>query len=216
MEDSSYKKIVFRLAIVLRRYLLSGIAEAFFTAFAVSSCLMIVFGLGESVLYLSPAVKTSLFYLMTGAFIFIFISLCAVRIFRRPGPDGISRMVERAYPHLNDRLISAVQLGRLKDSELHGQSGGIVKALIRKVEEETRGLEPGKSVPLKRLVLSARCAYGVIAVFLLLTAIFPVYMAGLVKLLIWILLNMPAKKSNSLEEKCCSLEVSLQRMYIKY
>lgn len=178
MEDSSYKKIVSRLAIVLRRYLLSGIAEAFFTAFAVSGGLMIVFGLGESALYLSPAVKTSLFYFTTGAFIVIFISLCAVRIFRRPGPDGISRMVERAYPHLKERLISAVQLGRLKDAELHGQSGDLVKALLRKVEEETRGLELEKSVPLKRLVLSARCAYGVVVAFLLLTAIFPVYMAG--------------------------------------
>jgi len=140
MSDSDYRKIVSRLGKVLRRYLAFGIAEAFLTALAAWGCLILVVWLCESMLYLAPDVKTLLFFTALGTISAVFLFLVVLRILRRPGLDDLSRMVEKRYPFLGDRLISAVQLGRLGTTGLHGQSGDLVNALLGRVEEETRRL----------------------------------------------------------------------------
>ncbi|MFC1529027.1 DUF4175 family protein, partial [Candidatus Latescibacterota bacterium] len=88
------------------------------------------------------------------------------------------RMIERAYPQLKDRLISAVQLGCLERSDLNGQSEDLINALIRKVEKETRNLELAKSVSSGRLLFSARILGACVIALLLLTAVLPGLMAG--------------------------------------
>ena len=120
MNNAEYKNIISRFkSVSLRFYIVSSI-EAFIYAFLVFVCLMGVSALCESVLYMTPPVKTILLFSSLIITAIVFVSLVSLCIIRRPGHDEISRMIECCYPHLNDRLISAVQLGRLGEADLKG------------------------------------------------------------------------------------------------
>ena len=174
MTTSSYTAILDRLRLVLRRYNIVRTAEAFLAAFGVFAVFLILFSLLESALYMPPAVKMPLFLFIAGVLPAVFAAFFIVNIYlKRPGTDDLSRLVEKAYPGLGDRLISAVQLGRLDDRELHGQSHALVDALLERVERETREFDPSRAVPLRRLMLPGRIAYGAAVVFLLLLAVLP-------------------------------------------
>lgn len=64
----------------------------------------------------------------------------AFRFLRRraPGEDPLAVAVERRFPALGDRLISAVQLARESDPERYGMSGQLI---ADEVEEATRAVE---------------------------------------------------------------------------
>lgn len=178
MNNAAYKNIISRFKSVSLRYFIIGIVEAFFHAFMVFVCLMGVSALCESVLYMPPTVKTVLFFsslIIPAIFFVILVSLC---ITRRPGHDEISRIIERYYPHLNDRLISAVQLGRLDEDGLKGQSEELISALIKKVDEETASLNIARSVPIVGLFLSLKIALITVIIVLLIATLFPDYMMG--------------------------------------
>ncbi len=87
-------------------------------------------------------------------------------------------MIENTYPHLNNRLISAVQLGRLKDNELKGQSKELIDALLEKVDEETASLNFSRAVPTGRLILSLKIASGTVFLVLLTAILFPFGIMG--------------------------------------
>jgi len=176
--DTSHKRISERLDGVLRRYYLLGIAEAFCAAVAAGGALFLVFGLAEAFLYLSPAVKAPLLFTVALSFFIVPASILTIRVLRRPDPDERARIVERAYPAFNDRLISAVQLGRLREGELHGQSQSLIDALLVRVESETAAVDPRVCLPSRKLHLTARTAYAVTAAVLVLVLILPPNRAG--------------------------------------
>ncbi len=108
----------------------------------------------------------------------VFISLVSYTIIHRPGHDDIARMIERAFPHLKDRLISAVQLGRLHEDELQGQSKELVDALLSEVDEATSPLNLAGSVPVWKLGVGIKVLTGSVIVVFLLAAMFPDYLLG--------------------------------------
>ncbi|MFC1537846.1 hypothetical protein ACFL6H_00325 [Candidatus Latescibacterota bacterium] len=142
------------------------------------AALMCISALCESLLYLPSAVKKILFFFSLIIPALLFISLFVRSFIRRPGPDEISRFIEHTYPFLNNSLISAVQLGRLSERELRGQSGEIIDALIEKVDNVTATLDFSKSVPADRLKLSLKIAAGTIFVVLLTSILLPGNMMG--------------------------------------
>jgi len=178
MNNAVYKNIISRFKSVTLRYFIIGIADAFVCAFLVFVCLIGVSALCESVLYMTPSVKTVLFFSSLFIPAIVFVSLVSLCIARRPGHDEISRMIERRYPHLNDRLISAVQLGRLDEDGLKGQSKELIYALIKRVDEETEPLDIARSIPVNRLFFSLKIASGAVFIFLLIAILFPDYMMG--------------------------------------
>lgn len=183
MKNTSYNNIISHLESVSRRYILFSIIEAFCVAVAVWCSLLFALGFFESLLFLSPTVKALLFYSTIGILSSVFILLLAIRIIRRPGMDDISRMIELTYPHLKNRLISAVQLGRLKNGELRGQSKNLVDFFIVKVEKEIRDIDLLRSVPSGKLAFSVRWVFGSITGILLLSILFPGFIgSGLYRL----------------------------------
>jgi len=178
MTTTAYNALISRLKVVSRRYYLTVTGEAFLTACAVGIGLAGVFALYESFQYLPPSTKKILFYaVFLGSFL-TFWAFVIIRFLSRPGIDEIARMVERRYPYLKDRLISAVQLGRLDDSALKGQSPGLVNALVQRVEEETVTIDMRNSVPTHRLVSLARLTSGTLISVLVLSLLFPGHMLG--------------------------------------
>ena len=173
MADNHYSLIMSRVRRVYRRYLAIGIAEACSAAVAVLSGLYLLFALLESRAWLSPRLKTILFFTVFAASALVFVSLAVMAFVRRPGEDELARMVERWFPSLGDRLISAVQLGRLNDSGLRGQSPGLVRSLLLQVDRETETLPLTRAVSDRRLVLLARAAYGAVGLLLLLFMLLP-------------------------------------------
>ena len=107
MNGVLYKNITSRLEIVSRRYLHVSAALAFWSACAVGAGFTVVFALFESFRYLPPPVRKFLFFSVISITALVFCFVLFYRLLNRPGTDEIARMVERRYPHLKDRLISA-------------------------------------------------------------------------------------------------------------
>jgi len=173
MNNAVYKNIISRFKGVFLRYVVSSIVEGMGYSFVILSCLMGISALSESLLYLSPPVKTFFFFSSLIIPALFFISFLIFIIIRCPDHDEISRMIEHTYPHLNNRLISAVQLGRLKDNDLKGQSKQLIDALIEKVDYETASLNFSRSIPTDRLILSLKIATGTVLLVLLTAILFP-------------------------------------------
>ncbi len=196
MKNAEYTNIISRFKSVFNRYFIIGIAEAFGYTFFVFTGLIVIFAVCESLLYMTPVVKTVLFFSSLIVPAVVFISFTSLHILRSPGNDEISRMIEHSFPHLNDRLISAVQLGRLSEDELEGQSKELIDALLKKVDKETAPLDLTRSVPVERFLLSTKMALGSLVLILLLTLIFPDYlMGGIYRLADFSRQYMPPNKS---------------------
>jgi hypothetical protein len=173
MAENTYSRILSCIRRVERRYIFVGVAEAFSAAAAVFVGLFLLFGLAESHEWFSPRLKTALFASVFVLSSLAFLVIAALAFLRRPDEDGLARMVERRYPGLGDRLISAVQLGRLGEAELRGQSRELVCSLVDRVEREIGTLPLERAVPTGRLVFLFRTALGAAALFLLLVIFFP-------------------------------------------
>ncbi|MCE5251727.1 hypothetical protein LLG96_16080 [bacterium] len=162
---------------------MAGAAEAFCAACAFYVGLTAVCALYESFYYLPAPVRKILFFALLTVSAAVFSVLFIIRLVHSPGLDECSRMVERKYPHLHDRLISAVQLGKLDDSALKGQSSALVDALVIRVNEEVRSIDMRRAVSLDRLVAWMRAAYGAVIAVLVISLFFPGHMlVGLYRL----------------------------------
>lgn len=82
-----------------------------------------------------------------------------------PGEDPLAVAVERAFPHLGDRLISAIQLGREPDPERWGMSPQLVEDVVKDA------VGPALQVPFRRVLATGRvlrhAALGLLALGLL-------------------------------------------------
>ncbi|MBN1294088.1 MAG: hypothetical protein JXB48_19790 [Candidatus Latescibacteria bacterium] len=178
MNNDVYTIITSRLKNVSRRYMLTGIAEAFWIACTAALILTTAFTILESFQYYSPHIKKILCVSTGVIFLLILFALIIMRILRHPGTDGIARMVERSYPDFQNRLISAVQLGRLNEQSLMGQSVRLIDALLKKVEEETKGINLSRAVSTERFTLWVRVTYIFVAAILVLSLLLPAILPG--------------------------------------
>lgn len=173
MAPQSYKIIMDRLREVRKRAQSTGIVEA--VALVASVGLMVLIGavISESYLYLAPAVKRVIVFLLPAVIVVALSGLVIFRIMRSPGPESAARIVERAFPDLNDRLISAVQLGRLDSESLRGQSPGLVEALVKHVATEITDLDTTRAVSKRWLVYWSRMLGAVTVISVVLFAAMP-------------------------------------------
>lgn len=167
MTDTPYIRIVSRLKRVRARFVSFGVWEAVCAASAVFFFLAVLAGTAESAAWFSTGVRTVLATL-TIALPAVFLAVSVLRVmYRKPDADALARMVEKTFPVLGDRLISAVQLGRLDNDGLRGESAGLVSLLVDRVDRETAAIPIERTVSSKRLVMLGRVAYGSLAVLLL-------------------------------------------------
>jgi len=178
INNTSYKNIISRLENVSRRYLLVGAAEAICAAIFIWCILAGISSLTESVLFMPPVIKRNIILAAFAVSFLVFIILLIIRFFQRPGTDELARMVERAFPNLKERCISAVQLGRLGKEELKGQSEDIVKALVAKVQEELLIIDMTKAVVTTRLEKMLRFNFYTFIILLIVFVLFPGRMMG--------------------------------------
>lgn len=68
------------------------------------------------------------------------------RMAQVPGEDPLAVAVERRFPELKDRLISAIQLAREDDPERYGMSPALIKDAIHEAFEPVKGLQFGDVV----------------------------------------------------------------------
>ncbi|MHB9029611.1 MAG: DUF4175 family protein, partial [Candidatus Latescibacterota bacterium] len=182
MTNVPYDHILSLLQRVRRRYFAFGAATAVLAALTAFAALFMLFGLFETFAWLSPRVRTALFLFLFAVSLALPAILFILTLLRRPDRDELARMVERRWPQLHDRLVSAVQLGRLDERGLRGQSAELVEALVRSVDREIGALPIEKAVPGRRLVFLARAAAGAIILSLLLPVVFPRVTAGYIRL----------------------------------
>ena len=170
MIDTPYSQIISRLRRVRSRLVAFGMSEAVCAASAVFFFLAFLAGAAESAGWFPPRVR-SILAVLTVAIPVVILAATVIRvIYRKPDDDTLARMVETAFPGLGDRLISAVQLGRLDASGLRGESEGLVRLLVDRVEKQTASIPIERTVSSRRLVLLARAAYGSLALLLLAVA----------------------------------------------
>ncbi len=164
-------RIVSRLRLVRRRFLAFGVFEAVLASSAAFFSLTVLAGTAESFAWFSPAVRTILAALSV-AFPCVVLAAAILRILcRKPDDDALARMVEKTFPGLGDRLISAVQLGRLDGPGLRGESAGLVRLLVDRVDGETASIPIGRTVSSRRLVLLGRTAYAMLGALLIAVAL---------------------------------------------
>jgi len=180
MNTSAYEHILARFSAVSRKYLLTRTFEAAAWSCAVLTANAGITVLVESFFYLRPEHKTFLLYacgviaLVTGAVLVI------RSVLRRPGPVDIARLVERRYPGLNDRLISAVQLGGPAGEGIQGQSRELIDALLDQVVIESAKLNLACAVPSGTMKKAWRYVFGAWIVLLGAALVFPgTIMSGL-------------------------------------
>ncbi len=127
-------------------------------------------GDGRSFAWFSPAVRTILAALSVR-------SLCRSRprpssasCAVKPDDAALARMVEKTFPGLGDRLISAVQLGRLDGPGLRGESP-VSCVFSSTVSMERPHPSHRRTVSSRRLVLLGRTAYAMLGALLIAVAL---------------------------------------------
>ena len=170
MAPESYQIITDRLRDVRTRALSTGIMES--VMFVACIGLIIIMGsvISESYLYFLPAVKLIIVFLLPAVLGVTLAGFVINRIIRLPDPANAARMVERTFPELNDRLISAVQLGCLDSDTLRGQSSELVEALVTHVAEEISSLDVTRAVSRRWLLYWTRL-FGAVAVITVVLAL---------------------------------------------
>ncbi len=77
----------------------------------------------------------------------------------------IARCIEERYPQLEDRLVSAVELGR---QQVSASSNPILSLLIRDALSRSKNIQPGTLFNPKEPFLSGTIAFGLVCFFILL------------------------------------------------
>ena len=172
MNTGTYAKLTARLDAVARHILLVQIAGAVLYTLAAGAVFSLVLAIFESFAYASPAVKAVLFHLLWAVPFFVFLGLILLYVMRKPGHDETARLIERAFPALNDRLISAVQLGRTSTRHA-GQSPELVDALIEYANDTTSILDLRRAIPRGQLIASFHAAAAGVILVLGFTVAFP-------------------------------------------
>jgi len=134
------------------------IAGALFGAVAVSFLL-------DRVFRLETAARAVLLLAGVGAVAFVVWRFLLRRLRRMPGEDPLAVAVEKRFPELKDRLISALQLSREADPERYGMSPQLIRDAIHDA------IEPAKAVRFREIIASGRVikavALGAVALLLL-------------------------------------------------
>ena len=125
-----------QLARLRRRYLTFGVAKALLWTAAL---VLLFFGL-DRWLDLPPAIRLLHTVVVGGALVFALQRFVRYPLSRRFSDVDLAMWVERAYPELHQRLVSAIQLHGASDDELRNQSRAMVDALWRETAEQTRSL----------------------------------------------------------------------------
>lgn len=113
--------------------------------------------------HLPAAVRVGLSVAGLGLAGVLLVRRIAYPLWVRISDDDLAVFVEREYPQLNDRLISAVQLVREPlDPEGRHASPELVRALVAEAAELSRGIDFGR-VLVRRHVLRAAAAAGAVA-----------------------------------------------------
>ena len=99
-----------------------------------------------------------------------------LRQLRRFDPVRIALRVERIYPHLEDILVTYVQLGEADDPHT---SPHLIRAVRRRAEEMTRGLDFSAIASFKELKRPTIVAAGLIALFSIVALTQPQFVAVL-------------------------------------
>jgi uncharacterized small protein (DUF1192 family) len=80
----------------------------------------------------------------------VLVYLLAFRLIRplalRISDDDLALLVEREYPHLKDRLISSIQLGRSREENPAFNSPELIDRLIAETTQEAQGIQLGRIV----------------------------------------------------------------------
>jgi hypothetical protein len=96
--------------------------------------------------------------------------------------DFFAALVEQKYPHLHNRLINALQLGR---GNQRGFSPELIGAIVHDADRATGDLEMGESVDSKPTLRALWWALGIVGVVVLYATLFsPYFFTGLQRLLL--------------------------------
>ena len=131
-------------------------AGAVLSAASVVAYGLLVGGLTESRIFLSPTAKTTILTAIAATAAILLLYRSASAYLRKPGPIESARLVERAFPGYGDRLVTAVQLGGLSEDELRGQSVSIVSALVERTVKELDVCDLKAAVSARPLIKSFR------------------------------------------------------------
>ena len=134
------------------------VAGALLAAIAISFLL-------DRVFKLEIAARAVLLLTGLGLVGFVVWRFLVLRLRTIPGEDPLAIAVERRFPELKDRLISALQLSRVEDPEHYGMSPELVADAVAEALEPTRKLRFGDVMATARTARIA--ALGLLALALL-------------------------------------------------
>lgn len=167
IENVYYETLISKFRIFYKRYFIYGIAESLLFFIFSLIVLITVFSLAESLFYLSSELKTAFFFGSSIISFLILILLIIKNLIFRPDFYKVSKEIEKKYPGLHEKLISAVQLGNLDENELRGQSKEIIDAHVKSVLNEVSVLDIAASVSLAGMKRSAKIFVVSMTLFLL-------------------------------------------------
>jgi len=110
----------------------------------------------DRIFKLEMAARGVILVAMAGAIAYAVWRLLAHRLGGVPGEDPLAIAVERHFPELGDRLISALQLSRETDPERYGMSPQLVQDAI------AEAIEPASKVRFSEILASGRIARHVL------------------------------------------------------
>ncbi len=147
-----YQNLLTRIRVVRRRWRMQRLVKGL-ALFLASAIALVLLGIwGADLFGFKPAAVWAL-RLATGAVAAVVAYHFFVSPFRRRISDvQIAQYVEERYPHLEDRLVSAVEFGGGKDS-----ASGMLDLLIKDAMDKTSRLDFSVFLDRRRLA-----AYGVV------------------------------------------------------
>jgi hypothetical protein len=127
---------------------------------------------------LLPLPAAPLLFVALGCTVAALLFLLALPLLRAPGLRGFARLVDRAFPDLKDRTVSALELGRQLEKDGPAQPGlpyepAFVAALVEDARRRTGSLEVGRALSPRGLSRWAGMLAAVVIVTCALLALSP-------------------------------------------
>lgn len=156
----AFEALLARLAILRRRALLVEVATGLLLAVGTLLLAALVWVALEALLFFSPSVRTAL-----GALAWLTAFAVLVLIWRKTLPALLDRRrfalrVEKRYPHLSQRVISALELWRAQRAQ-HLYSPDLLAATVSRAADDIAQVDPahiGDGIRLKKASVFFACA----------------------------------------------------------
>lgn len=176
MLNNSYKELIIRLDGLIRKYYRQKILKGFLLSIVLIIALIAVIAIAEHFGYFGTQFRTALFFgylLLAGSVLVIYVAIPLSKLYRigkTLSYSDAALIVQRHFPHIQDKMLNALQLGSLGN---RSSDEDFINAAIEQKTKEFSGLNLGAAISPREWTRKIPYAVGMAVAFLVSILLFP-------------------------------------------